>query len=285
MSKHSAREILDMVVEVAPYLNAMMPNDVSITVIKAGCYAAYEPGRQIDLGIKIGEEARGPVVLACQATGMRIVRNVDSSKAIGGRAYYVCGLPLKEKGTVVGCVLVNQLTGDQEIVHNIAGELAASSQQFTAGMDELSNSSQALTSSSRDICILSQELELIVTQTDEIAALIKKMAEQTNLLGLNAAIEAARVGEQGRGFAVVANEVRKLAVASASSVKSVTSSLHQIKEAITLLTLKISEVGATANGQSSSVNEMAVASRTLATMAGDLSSAASRMLQNTEEPA
>lgn len=283
MGVETAETVIDLLIRVAPYLNSLMPNDISVSVIKDGRYAVYCPGEEINLGLKAGEPARGAIAQACHSTGKRIVRAVNSTEAVGGVAYLVCGMPIKEENRILGCVLVNQLIRDQEVVNTIAADLAASSEEMTAEMLELSGTADFLQTNSHDIGRLSKELEKTISETDDIVTLIRNLANQTNLLGLNAAIEAARVGDQGRGFAVVAKEVRELAAASAASVNKVNQSLLRIKESISDLSGKIGSVDGTVGAQTAAIKELAAASQGLASMASELAAASARMLKSEEK--
>jgi methyl-accepting chemotaxis protein len=215
-------------------------------------------------------------------TGKQVVRILPKDKSPYGIGYIACALPFKDGDKVVGCVATTQSIKSFETINEISNDLAASSEEFTAGMQELTNQALRMNTTSEELERLGKELFETTKQTDKIVSFIKGVANQTNLLGLNAAIEAARVGEQGRGFAVVAEEVRKLAISSTNSVKEISESLSIIQATMTQLSAKIALIEENTKAETASVQEMTKASLTLAEMAAKLTTSAQQLFQITD---
>lgn len=241
----NAREILQGFVAVAPYLNEIIVSDVAVAVVDAKTQTnlAYVPGETIDHKVRTGEKTPdGTIVMEAIKKKEKLMKR--AGKETFGFSYVGVGFPIiDEDEEVIGGVSLTQSLGKEDKIYSMADELQKNIEEAKVSGEKLAGEAQQLSGIGQNLAQLSDNLLKNVGETDTILKTIQKITSQTNLLGLNASIEAARVGDEGRGFEVVAEEIRKLAENSSNSLKQIEEILGTLQQASQQITQVIGSIG------------------------------------------
>ena len=224
-------ELIDHLLAIGPYFKEVFGKDLVVWISDTDNLLGYFPGDNFDVGSDGVLASDDPMRIA-----MANRKSLQTNMPAG-----ILGIPFKEIDTpvfdennnVVGCITIG-ISMDQETkvvsvangINEAVDKIDASMKEFTASAENIRNSEKTLRDNINEVNELTKEIGKVLSFT-------KKITDQTNLLGLNAAIEATRAGSYGAGFGVVADEIRKLSVESMTIAKKIETLLTQINDANT----------------------------------------------------
>ncbi|API93415.1 MULTISPECIES: methyl-accepting chemotaxis protein [Virgibacillus] len=255
-SQVNIHPMLQSFVTVAPFLQDLMNEDVTIGIYDTEKLIINFPATTFSLNVKPGD----PLVEGDIVTNA-IRQNKNQAAIVPAELFGVNliarAIPLHDEiGNVIGGVGIGLSVERANQLSEISSNLSTVFEEVTNTIQDMAESITGLANNMSFISEKATEVTNRVDTIEEVSNVVKGIADQSNLLGLNAAIESARAGEHGRGFSVVADEIRKMAANSKDQVIEIQTITNNVKEVISNLDKYIQEANGESDSQSAAIEEL-----------------------------
>ncbi len=263
-------KLLEKYIDIAPFINDFTEDDLAVAISDKEKVIRCIPGENVNLRVEEGQLMNEGLALL-QAIEQRKKVTVLIPKEVHGELMAATSAPiLDEEGEIIGAVATVKNVGDREELYDIIKTLANSLGEMSKTTTQIASSADKIAISGDDMITYVNSSLNKTKETDQIIQFVHQIAQQTNLLGLNASIEAARAGDAGRGFQVVAEEIRKLAISSKESVDKISNVLKEIHYGVTQILEMVEQNGQLTQEQAAGTEEITAEINELSKLADEL---------------
>ncbi|MFZ7121552.1 MAG: methyl-accepting chemotaxis protein [Eubacteriaceae bacterium] len=252
--------LLNSFSEIVDLLPIILDEKVNIALTDTEVYKVMITVPEMPVPFKVGDpidEGTKKIIMK----GETVIQDSYDTLEFPFRSYMI---PIKgETGKPEGLILMAKALQKKQKAMEAYSDVKSSLEQITMAINDLNVNIQEVVDANDQILSTVKNADAKTSDTNEVLQFIEGISSQTNLLGLNAAIEASRAGDLGRGFDVVAKEIRKLSSSTSDSVKRVASVLNDISDAIKNVHKQVDDTNSVFETQASTLEEIAASTQEL----------------------
>lgn len=273
---NSTHRIINCFEEILDQLPALFEDEISFTLTDRQKFVKFVASKNMPAYSEIGNVIpKGEALGEVMQSGKIKAFTVDNYNNMSIR---VVAIPLKdERGNIVGAISYGKNLENSIKVSKMSVDLSNATASILKVANEINNDIQNIREINTKVVEEVENTSNQCNNTDDIIKFIEGIAKQTNLLGLNAAIEASRAGDLGRGFGVVASEIRKLSGSSTQSITEINTILKSIKDSVGKVEKSISISMTSAGKQEQAITQIVHSVKELNKSAEILAEMASRL--------
>ncbi|WP_046180118.1 methyl-accepting chemotaxis protein [Domibacillus tundrae] len=252
--------ILEALTQSAPFFQMVIKGDVTLGVVdkESQTFLCYLPSKKVDFGIKEGDPVN-PQDQNVQTALRGEVATVTVPENVYGIPINATAFPVTdERGKVVGALAFGFPLDTQQKIAQYMGTVKSIIDSLQDKVYIIASHSEELAAASEEVKGQSKIALEDSKKTHSVIEFICSVSRQTNLLGLNASIEAARSGQYGAGFNVVAQEIRKLSSETSHATESIEEALRNITGNINNLMENMTQINGASNDQANLVQDFRV---------------------------